>query len=183
MRLSPNSPRPRKSLKAMSNRYSSNYMQKYHDVNVIHFDKNMSMTNKINTIKFARCPTGNFKPHLMSDNFLTGKKTLRDWSTDTACFDFSSDDRATATTSTTNSPASESSTRDTETDDCICDYSDCARTNGLDSFCTLCTSSFSYNRCNRCETSSCGSKCNSPINGSSQQPKDGNTLPEYQSHR
>jgi len=32
----------------------------------------------------------------------------------------------------------------------------------LDSFCTLCTSTFSYNKCCRyCENSLCGSKCNS----------------------
>uniref|UniRef100_A0A1B0BK39 Uncharacterized protein n=1 Tax=Glossina palpalis gambiensis TaxID=67801 RepID=A0A1B0BK39_9MUSC len=32
----------------------------------------------------------------------------------------------------------------------------------LDSFCTLCTSSFSYNKCCRyCDSSHCGSKCNS----------------------
>lgn len=165
MRLSTNSPKPRKSLKEISNRYSSQYMQKYNDVNIIYFNENMSMTSKSNTIKFARCPTGNFKPSPMNNSFSNRKKSIREFGIETAYYDFSSDDRTTIT-STTNSPASESSNRETETDDCLCEYSDCAVTNGLDSFCTLCTSSFSFNLCNRCEKSSCSSKCDRSINGS-----------------
>lgn len=165
MRLSTNSPKPRKSLKEISNRYSSQYMQKYNDVNIIYFNENMSMTSKSNTIKFARCPTGNFKPSPMNNSFSNRKKSIREFGIETAYYDFSSDDRTTIT-STTNSPASESSNRETETDDCLCEYSDCAVTNGLDSFCTLCTSSFSFNQCNRCEKSSCSSKCDMSINGS-----------------
>lgn len=165
MRISSNSPKPRKSLKEISNRYSSHYMQKYNDVNIIYFNENMSMTSKSNTIKFARCPTGNFKPSPLNNSFSNRKKSIREFGIETAYYDFSSDDRTT-TTSTTNSPASESSNRETETDDCLCEYSDCAVTNGLDSFCTLCTSSFSFNQCNRCEKSTCSSKCDNSVNGS-----------------
>lgn len=187
-------------------------MQKMTDANVIYFNENMSMTSKSNTIKFARCPTGNFKPNVMDLGFSTTpasampppplpppmltnrNRSLRHWvggkgalptlnnnsmlgiGIDT-CFECSSSDERLASNTTKSSsssiidsPSSDSSLRDTETDEYVGNFSDYTGTHlgansgnatALDSFCTLCTSSFSFNRCNRCEASSCSSKCNS----------------------
>lgn len=152
-------PKPRKSLKEISNRYSSHYMQKYNDVNIIYFNENMSMTSKSNTIKFSSCPIGTFKPSPMNQSFSNRKKSIREWGTETVSFDFSSDDR-------TSSLPETSSTCRTRNDDCNSDndeewFGGNATNGNLDSFCTLCTSSFSFNNCNKCDESSCGSKCHS----------------------
>lgn len=173
MGLSTNNQKPRNSKKEQSNRYT----HKYNDANIIYFNENMSMTSKSNTIKFSRYPPSNFKANPLNMGLSNRNKTMREWmngngiqtpnghcgsSENTGAELSSSDDPATTNKSesiTTNSPVSESSMRDTETDDCLCLYSG----GGLDSFCTLCTSSFSFNRCNRCEESRCGSKCNSSI--------------------
>lgn len=156
-------PKPRKSLKEISNRYSSNYMQKYNDVNIIYFNENMSMTSKCNTIKFSSCPIGTFKPSPMNQSFSNRKKSIREWGTETVAFDFSSDDRASSSI-----PESSTSTGRTRNIDCNSDnddwlgnFGDSAAGGNLDSFCTLCTSSFSFNSCNKCDESSCGSKCHS----------------------
>lgn len=177
MRLSGSaSPKPSKSLKEISDRYSSHYMQKYNDVNIIYFNENMSMTSKSNTIKFSRCPAGTFKQSPLNQSFSNRKKSIRDWEVETACFDFSSDDRATTSSaaSTTcshicgapdtdsiskgTSTPSSSSTNATE---CLCNFSENAASGQLDSFCTLCTSSFSFSNCNKCDESGCNSKCQS----------------------
>ncbi|KAG4074279.1 hypothetical protein HA402_008688 [Bradysia odoriphaga] len=163
-------PKPRKSLKEISNRYSSHYMQKYNDVNIIYFNENMSMTSKCNTIKFSGCPIGTFKPSPMNQSFSNRKKSIREWGTETVAFDFSSDDRATS--SVAGSVAGTSSTdrsKNDANDDChsdndeewLCNFGDNATSANLDSFCTLCTSSFSFNNCNKCDESTCGSKCHS----------------------
>lgn len=200
---------------------SHRYMQKMNDTNVIYFNENMSMTSKCNTIKFARCPTGNFMPNVMDLGFSTKpaaampppplpslmtnrNRSLRHWvggkgalpslKTDPfigvdsmTCFECSSSDERHATntakssvSSTTDSPSTDSSLRDTETDEYVGNFSDYTGTNlgahsgnatALDSFCTLCTSSFSFNRCNRCEASSCSSKCNSTERQKKPKPK------------
>lgn len=174
MGLSTNNQKPRHSKKEQSSRYTS----KYNDADIIYFNENMSMTSKSNTIKFSRYPPSNFKANPLNMGLSNRNKTMREWanakgaqpslpngicssSDNTAAELSSSDDPANISGSiTTNSPVSESSMRDTETDDCLCLYSGGG---GLDSFCTLCTSSFSFNRCNKCEEDSCGSKCNSSI--------------------
>lgn len=158
------SPKPRKSLKEISNRYSSHYMQKYNDVNIIYFNENMSMTSKSNTIKFSSCPTGTFKPSPMNQSFSNRKKSIRAWGTETVAFDFSSDDRGTASilgTSSCGTDASRNEDGNSETDEWMCNFSDNAASANLDSFCTLCTSSFSFNNCNKCDESTCSSKCHS----------------------
>lgn len=208
MRISTNGARHKKSSKEMPNNPSSQSHHKFTDNSMIYFNENMSMTSRCNTIRFSRCPTGNFKPNAVSNvtrqrqrqpvyewiggkgssqlltsppmlepaNFtvnVNDKRTLSSIDRHSSdVFDSSSDERIVSTTdksvsSLTESPVSDSSMRETETDDCLCSYSDSSRTladtnsvAGLDSFCTLCTSSFSYNRCNQCEESSCGSKCN-----------------------
>lgn len=213
MRITTNGTRQKKTLKEMSNRFpSSQYMHHNfnHDLNMIYFNENMSMTSRCSTIKFSRCPTGNFKPNPITMTKPCRSQRLYEWidpkrtkqslkqSSLTPSYsrfslnsvddcprpladhhrnglfsDCSSDERGALSTteksisSITESPFSESSVRETETDEYLCSYSDCGQTvadatsvNGLDSFCTLCTSSFSFNRCNQCEDSSCGSKCN-----------------------
>lgn len=211
------------SLRDSSSRYGTAYMQKLTDTNVIYFNENMSMTSKCNTIRFARCPTGNFKPNVMDLGFSTTpaaampppplpplltnrNRSLRHWvggkgalpainnnSTvgigmdSMTCFECSSSDERHAShttksssSSTIDSPCSDSSLRDTETDEYVGNFSDYTSTQlgansgnatALDSFCTLCTSSFSFNRCNRCEASSCSSKCNSTERNKKPKPK------------
>lgn len=211
------------SLRDTSTRYGPAYAQKMTDANVIYFNENMSMTSKCNTIKFSRCPTGNFKPNVMALGFSTTpaaampppplppmltnrNRSLRHWvggkgalptinknpligiGTDSmSCFECSSSDERIASnttksssSSTIDSPCSDSSLRDTETDEYVGNFSDYTGTQlgansgnatALDSFCTLCTSSFSFNRCNRCEASSCSSKCNSTERNKKSKPQ------------
>lgn len=191
MRITSNASRQKRAQKEESSQYMS-----FADSNVIYFNENMSMTSKSSTIKFSRCPTGNFKPNSMSLSapITNRNRSIRHWigkagaspldnfgvssSTAGSCFECSSsDDRAATTTSKSGassssaaeSPVSDSSLRETETDEYFNNFSDYTTTNvgdgtgGLDSFCTLCTSSFSFNRCTRCEESSCSSKCNETI--------------------
>lgn len=202
-----------KQKKTHTSRNYPQYMHKrYSDMNRIYLNENVSMTSRCSTIKFSRCPTGNFNPNAVSRSSKQQQQQkqpkqqpLYEWidpkghkqslspsplgksnsrfslneshlpsipnQLNSDLLDSSSDDRITSTiegmSSFTDSPLSDSSMRETETDDYLCSYSDCGQTlidthsvNGLDSFCTLCTSSFSFNRCNQCEESSCGSKCN-----------------------
>lgn len=207
MRITTNS-RQKKNLKEMSNRnYNPHYTHhRFNDINTIYFNENMSMTSRCSTIRFSRCPTGNFNPNAANNvrsakqkhqqplyEWIDSKGTKQSLSPsplgksysrfslnenhlpsisnhrNSDIFDSSSDERVVSNvegmSSFTDSPLSDSSMRETETDDCLCTYSDCGQTitdgaTQLDSFCTLCTSSFSFNRCNQCEESSCGSKCN-----------------------
>lgn len=249
MRMTTNGTRQKKStIKEMSTRNYPQYANhRFNDTNMIYFNENMSMTSRSSTIRFSRCPTGNFNPNATttqppplyesyewmdpinttkppisaspiggggSSNGIAGGGGGGGGSGSSSInhhnhhptigatynrfnnmrrlpnipniminqhqlpmagdqfFDSSSDERMASSTvehtmsSFTDSPLSDSSMRGTETDDCICSYSDCGQTmldehsmTGLDSFCTLCTSSFSFNRCNQCEESSCGSKC------------------------
>lgn len=207
MRLSPSSSaggggggptKSRKYLRAIGGqndrRFStSHYMQKYNDVNIIYFNENMSMTSKSNTIKFSRCPAGTFKESPLNQSFSNRKKSIRDWEVETACYDFSSDDR-TVTSSSSSSSSSVSTTTtdsiadmspdstevksmkflaatDSDATECLCRYAENTGKRGgggggavadeaqLDSFCTLCTSSFSFSHCNKCDESRCSSKC------------------------
>lgn len=163
-------PKPKKSLREITDRYSSQYMQKYNDVNIIYFNENMSMTSKNNTVNFSSCPIGSFKPSPLNKSFSNRRKSIREWGVETVCFDFSSDDRcgggisvgggATSTNSTdTPSDISLISPNDSGAE-CLCNFSENALT-ALDSFCTLCTSSFSFSKCNKCDESTCSSKCHS----------------------
>lgn len=218
MRITSNGTRQKKSLKETSNRHPSQYMHNtFSKGDMIYFNENMSMTSRCSTIKFSRCPTGNFKPNAVTPRptypaehrnvyeWIEPKRTahsvtasplnrslsgfslnrcdriapnafeqIRRHRRASAVFSSDSDEHGASPTTTTRkshsslteSPVSESSARETETDDYLCSYSDCEPTvpdamAGLDSFCTLCTSSFSFNRCQHCENSSCGSNCNS----------------------
>lgn len=220
MRITTSGTRQKKSLKELSNRNHPEYMHhKFNDMNTIYFNENMSMTSRCNTIRFSRCPTGNFNPNAVNLSKPSRRQSVYEWVDSKGSskptrkpsltpsplgqplsrfsmsesrlpslsyhhrseyFDTLSDERVASTiermSSFTDSPVSDSSMR--ETDDYHCGFSDSGQTlvdatsaTGLDSFCTLCTSSFSFNRCNQCEESSCGSKCNS-----SQRNMDGKKL-------
>ncbi|XP_063706367.1 uncharacterized protein LOC134835419 [Culicoides brevitarsis] len=133
-------------------------LQKYNDINIIHFNENMSMVNRMENIKFVPY-TRQFKssPSLVSafpapliGGARNNGRSFREWGVETVSFDFSSDDRMTPTTSG-------------ESADERVDFSDSAiqTSSANDSFCTLCTSSFSFDNCENCPENTCGSKCSS----------------------
>lgn len=183
MRLTTNGTRQKKPLKEYPSKYMHN---RFSDVNMIYFNENMSMTSRCSTIRFAKCPTGNFKPNFMNmtrpteespptyewidnskgsmapltpspiarslNNFPRNYSRVPSMTREESAFlfDCSSDEcqgRRTmgkGAASTTESPMSDSSMRETIEDDCL--YSDCGQTvenasvsGGLDSFCTICT--------------------------------------------
>ncbi|XP_055622200.1 uncharacterized protein LOC129765793 [Toxorhynchites rutilus septentrionalis] len=192
------SPKSKKSLKDISTGYSADFMKKYNDINIIHFNENMSMVNKLDNIRFS---PSNYTNLFKANPLLEGKrnKSFRDWGVESACFEFSSDDRDTLTmTSCSHYSAADEryhllrsisqqgnrlkkgrrddgmGANDDDVDDddddddddgiIIPHYSleEClggGMASQLDSFCTLCTSSFSFSNCNNCEKSGCGSKC------------------------
>ena len=160
----------KRTLKEMSNEYSSDFMKKYNDINIIHFNENMSMVNKMDNMNFSPASySGFFKTNPLLE---ARNKSMRDWGVESACYDFSSDDRETLT-STTGSRYSNPDRRKMSTtcyklelpeEDHRNDVAG-AMVSELDSFCTLCTSSFSFSNCNNCEKSSCGSKCSNERSG------------------
>lgn len=168
-------PKPKKSLKEMSYKYSSNFMQKYNDVNIIYFNENMSMARKYDMRKYSPNFSNfrTFETHSSSstmtnennnnlinknknyklirnchNNKNKNRKFLREWGSESVSFEFSSDDREDKTESD-----------DTTTDIISSDID--IQSEVLDSFCTLCTSSFSFNHCRYCDNSGCSSKCQS----------------------
>lgn len=192
------SPKSKKSLKDMSAGYSADFMKKYNDVNIIHFNENMSMVNKLDNVRFS---PSNYTNLFKTNPLLEGKrsKSFRDWGVESASFEYSSDDRDTLTMTSCSHYSGDgeyyhllkslsqhsndehcrrllgeggSAEEDDEDDDDEDDddgiimnhYSleECfagGLVSQLDSFCTLCTSSFSFSNCNNCEKSGCGSKC------------------------
>lgn len=157
IRVAPNQNHLKKSKSSKFGRYPPvDMLQKYHDINIIHFNENMSMMNRMDNIKFVPYSRHPFKssPTMMSGTggFATArKKNFREWGVETVSFDFSSDDRMTPTTSG-------------ESADERLDFSDSAiqTSSANDSFCTLCTSSFSFSNCNNC-ADACGSKCGNEL--------------------
>lgn len=149
------------------------FLRKYYEVGnggfncqnneVIYFNENLTMTSKYDMRQFPlnrypSCPLSTFSnsddsvspPSSKSDNHATTDDT------ESFRYDYSSEeDRTTLVDYCThnNNPDSVNlpSKHNCDADDAL-----------LDSFCTLCTSSFSYNKCCRyCDNSQCGSKCNS----------------------
>ncbi|XP_055526713.1 uncharacterized protein LOC129719220 [Wyeomyia smithii] len=189
------SPKSKKSLQDMTAGYSVDFMKKYNDINIIHFNENMSMVNKLENVRFS---PSNYTNLFKTNPLLEGKrgKSFREWGVESASFDFSSDDRDTLTmTSYSHCSGDEAKCRllpktieprrppplaatnignideDDDDDDGIIinHYSleECLAgglASQLDSFCTLCTSSFSFSNCNNCEKSACGSKCSGDSN-------------------
>ncbi|XP_021712312.1 uncharacterized protein LOC110680830 [Aedes aegypti] len=196
------SPKSKKSLKDMSAGYSADFMKKYNDINIIHFNENMSMVNKLDNIRFS---PSNYTNLFKTNPLLEGKrsKSFREWGVESASFEFSSDDRDTLTMTSCSHYSTEATENyhllrsvsqhsndgnsrelsdfggvaggvdiedddddDEDDDDGIIinhlSLEDCfagGLVSQLDSFCTLCTSSFSFSNCNNCEKSGCGSKC------------------------
>lgn len=155
-----NTPKPKKSLKEFSNRYTSNnFMKKYNDINIIQFNENMSMQSRNATLQklapgqrysgvFQTSPINrSFENTLVKERHPSAVYHRQDMDVETVCYDFSSDGSTITTTSD-----------DGETG--INEFSDVGATGSpLDSFCTLCTSSFSFNNCKNCDGNSCSSKC------------------------
>lgn len=133
----------KKSLKQMQYKYSTNFMQKYHDINIIHFNENMSMVNKLDNLRFQQSQRQrHFKNSpIISNAFGNRRKTLREWGIESASFDLSSE-------------------LSTTSDEGVAEFSDEQLSTQGESFCTLCTSSFSFSNCNGCNDSVCSSKCN-----------------------
>lgn len=118
---------------------SSKYARypQYNDINIIHFNENMSMMNKNDNIKFVPYQRQFKAPQI---------KSKQEWGMEAVSFNFSSDDRMTTS----------------EESDCErLDFSDSAMqaNSANDSFCTLCSSSFSFSNCHGCGDNFCGSKC------------------------
>ncbi|XP_038122471.1 uncharacterized protein LOC119771133 [Culex quinquefasciatus] len=185
-------PKSKKSLKDIQSGYSADFMKKYNDINIIHFNENMSMVNKLDNVRFS---PSNYTNLFKTNPLLDGKRTksFREWGVESASFEFSSDDReedreegddeGTLTMTSCSRSYSEKyallrsisqqgcgdeldDDDDEDDDDGIImnHYSleECLAgglVSQLDSFCTLCTSSFSFSNCNNCEKSGCGSKC------------------------
>jgi hypothetical protein len=166
----------RKSLKEISCR-EKEYLKKYNDLNVIHFNENMSMVNKMNNIRFAPCPR-NSTPSVSKQRGLQkinnnlplmgarslgfgGARSLREWGVETVSFDFSSETSETSyairSVYESQTPSTMEATTPSSDEGTNAEHNDVV---GFDSFCTLCTSSFSFNNC-KCEKSVCGSKCSS----------------------
>lgn len=162
-----NTPKPKKSLKEFSNRYTSNnFMKKYNDINIIQFNENMSMQSR--NASLQKLVPGHRYPGVFQtspinrsfDNTLRKERHPssfsrsardRDMDVETVCYDFATD--GTSTIGTTSDDGETGVNEDEE-------FSDVGATGSpLDSFCTLCTSSFSFNNCKNCDGNSCSSKC------------------------
>lgn len=163
---SSSAPKPKKSLKEFSNRYASNnFMKKYNDINLIHFNENISMQSRNTTLQKlspGKRYSGVFQTSPINRSFESAKghnnrrRSRRDIDIETVCYDFSSDDLL--SDHLCNSSTITTTSDDGETG--INEFSDVGATGSpLDSFCTLCTSSFSFNNCQNCEGNSCSSKC------------------------
>lgn len=153
------------------------FLRKYYEVGnaaglsvpnngVIYFNENLTMTSKYDMRQFpmnrySSCPLSTFSnsdesvspPSSKSDNPMSTDDT------ESCPYDYSSEEDQTTLIDYCvhhNNPGDVGALLHN------CDNDDTL----LDSFCTLCTSSFSYNKCCRyCDSSQCGSKCNSD-NGS-----------------
>lgn len=188
------SPKSKKSLKDFQSGYSADFMKKYNDINIIHFNENMSMVNKLDNVRFS---PSNYTNLFKTNPLLEGRRTksFREWGVESASFEFSSDDReegdrgedegdeeGTLTMTSCSRSYSEKYVllrsisqqgggggddldSGDEDDGIIMNHyslEECLAgglVSQLDSFCTLCTSSFSFSNCNNCEKSGCGSKC------------------------
>lgn len=158
-----NTPKPKKTLKEFSSRYASNnFMKKYNDISIIHFNENMSMQSRNTTLQkltpgrqysgvFQTSPLNrSFEKTLQNNHVMLNRKGHRkEVEEETVCYDFTSDGTSTINT-----------TSDDDGETGVNEFSDVGATGSpLDSFCTLCTSSFSFNNCKNCEGNSCSSKC------------------------
>lgn len=144
--------------------------------NVIYFNENLSMTSKYNVRQFPltrypSCPLSSFGLSPQRAEGSAGSSLAEDTESDryNFCSDGSEDQSSNAHTlklrchklhlDTDVEVDAEAEAEDADMDG---DLDDDHAESQLDSFCTLCTSTFSYNKCCRfCDNSLCGSKCNS----------------------
>ncbi|KAH8414697.1 hypothetical protein KR215_000417, partial [Drosophila sulfurigaster] len=159
--------------------------------NVIYFNENLSMTSKYNVRQFPltrypSCPLSSFgiSPHRQGGEGGSAGSSLAEEDTESDRYNFCSDEDQSSNAQTLKLRCHKLLHLDTEPDDDddedrMPDHNGCEGHNErnlqhidddeqpesesqLDSFCTLCTSTFSYNKCCRfCDNSLCGSKCNS----------------------
>lgn len=148
------------------------FLRKYYEVGnggfnagnngVIYFNENLTMTSKYDMRQFPvnRYPSYPLSTLSNSDDSISPPSSNSEnhpttEETESCRYDYSSeDDRDTLID---NCPHNNPANMDMQAINCCNSNEDI-----LDSFCTLCTSSFSYNKCCRyCDNSQCGSKCNS----------------------
>lgn len=151
------------------------FLRKYHDQgiggNIIYFNENLSMTRKYDMrhypsdTRFSRsaCQLSNYS--MSGDSISPQSSTRSRENADTESERYFSSEYSERQTSPAdavgNSGAHNSSNKNSH-NSCCQGEGDANAEAQLDSFCTLCTSTFSYNKCYRyCENSLCGSKCNS----------------------
>ncbi|TDG39898.1 hypothetical protein AWZ03_013679 [Drosophila navojoa] len=146
--------------------------------NVIYFNENLSMTSKYNIRQFPltrypSCPLSSFGLSPQRAEGSAGSSLAEDTESDryNFCSDGSEDQSSSAhtlklrchklhmdTDAEVDADGDDADDADMDGDDLDDDHAE----SQLDSFCTLCTSTFSYNKCCRfCDNSLCGSKCNS----------------------
>lgn len=179
MPTSKNSQKPKKLHEYTAADCNAAFLRKYYEVGggngagfnvpnsgVIYFNENLTMTSKYDMRQFPMnrypsCPLSTFSnsddsvspPSSKSDNPVT--------TDDTESCPYSSEEDRTTLIDYCALHSNNPNNLGAILHNC-CDNDDTL----LDSFCTLCTSSFSYNKCCRyCDNSQCGSKCNSE-NGS-----------------
>ena len=178
MPTSKNSQKPKKLHEYTAADCNAAFLRKYYEVGgngagfnapnngVIYFNENLTMTSKYDMRQFPMnrypsCPLSTFSnsddsvspPSSKSDNPVT--------TDDTESCPYSSEEDHTTLIDYCALHNNNPNNLGAMLHNC-CDNDDTL----LDSFCTLCTSSFSYNKCCRyCDNSQCGSKCNSE-NGS-----------------
>lgn len=165
-------PKPKKLHEYTAADCNAAFLRKYYEVGngfnapnngVIYFNENLTMTSKYDMRQFPlnrypSCPVSTLSnsddsvspPSSKSDNHVTTDDS------ESCRYEYSSEeDRTTLIDYCTHNNLKSIK---------VPSYNCCAVDDDalLDSFCTLCTSSFSYNKCCRyCDNSQCGSKCNS----------------------
>ncbi|KAM8721319.1 hypothetical protein ACLKA7_007226 [Drosophila subpalustris] len=147
--------------------------QERQHANVIYFNENLSMTSKYNVRQFPltrypSCPLSSFGMSSQRGAEGSAGSSLAE-DTESDRYNFCSDEDQSSNARTLkircrklrmDADVDISGNGDGDVDADL-DLDDHAESQ-LDSFCTLCTSTFSYNKCCRfCDNSLCGSKCNS----------------------
>ncbi|SPP77963.1 Hypothetical predicted protein [Drosophila guanche] len=148
-----------------------------HGANVIYFNENLSMASKYNVRQFPltrypSCPLSSFglsptspathngPSHEGAGSAGSSLGEEEEDDTESDRYNFCSDEDQSSNTQTLKI-GRHSHDMDMDVDGDV-DVEDDRAESQLDSFCTLCTSTFSYNKCCRfCDNSLCGSKCNS----------------------
>ncbi|KAI8036090.1 hypothetical protein M5D96_011184 [Drosophila gunungcola] len=147
--------------------------------NVIYFNENLSMASKYNVrpfplTRYPSCPLSSFGAASQEgrgggggagggrQEGSAGSSLGEEEDTESEPYHFCSDEDRSSHTATLKMRHHHGLEMDASVNEEDADLEDDQAESQLDSFCTLCTSTFSYNKCCRfCENSLCGSKCNS----------------------